>query len=152
MFWRVSKILSCTYNIRKYMCKYCKDICCSSWYFSEIHYHPSQKTWRECVYLSANRFSMAWENGIQIPFPFFFRFRMTLKNRFEFCFLFFVFALLWKPDMNFVFLFFLFVSLWKTGFVWLVRVLLCTYDVVVSCIRNQRVFFAAIIILFVIPC
>ena len=116
----------------KYMCKYCKDICCSSWCFSEIHYHPSQKTWRECVYLSANRFSMAWENGIQIPFPFFFRFRMTLKNRFEFCFLFFVFALLWKPDMNFVFLFFIFVSLWKTGFVWLVRVLLCIYDVVVS--------------------
>ena len=46
---------------------------------------------KECVYLSANRFSMAWENGSQIPFPFFvFRFRMTLKNRFEFCFSFFV--------------------------------------------------------------
>ena len=27
-----------------------------------------------------------------------FRFRMTLKNRFEFCFLFFVFASLWKTD------------------------------------------------------
>ena len=41
----------------------------------------------ECVYLSANRFSMAGENGIQIPFPFFvFRFRMTLKNRYEFRF------------------------------------------------------------------
>ena len=25
----------------------------------------------QCVYLSADRFSMAWENGIQIPFTFF---------------------------------------------------------------------------------
>ena len=42
---------------------------------------------KQCVYLSANRFSMAWENGIHIPFPFFvFRFRMTLKNRYEFRF------------------------------------------------------------------
>ena len=37
--------------------------------------------------LSAIRFSIAWENGIQIPFPFFVCvFRMTLKNRFEFRF------------------------------------------------------------------
>ena len=92
----------------------------------------------QCVYLSTNRFSMAWENGIQIPFPFFFGFRMTLKNRFEFCFLFFVFASLWKTHLNFVFCFsfshhfekriwisfFVFTSLWKTDlnfvFVWLV--------------------------------
>ena len=25
----------------------------------------------ECEYLSANRFSMAWEKGIQVPYPFF---------------------------------------------------------------------------------
>ena len=152
MFWRVSKILSCTYNIRKYMCKYCKDICCSSWYFSEIHYHPSQKIEENACSLVPTVFRWHGKMLFKFHFHFFFRFRMTLKNRFEFCFLFFVFALLWKPDMNFVFLFFIFVSLWKTGFVWLVRVLLCTYDVVVSCIRNQRVFFAAIIILFVIAC
>ena len=70
----------------------------------------------ECVYLSANRFSMAWENGIQMPFTFFvfawhwktdfvFRFRFTLKNGYEFQFSFFVFASLWKTDMNFVFRF-----------------------------------------------
>ena len=45
----------------------------------------------QCVYLSANRFSMAWgkwnSNATYI-----FRFRMILKNRFEFCFLFLVFA------------------------------------------------------------
>ena len=34
-----------------------------------------------------------------------FRFRMTLKNRFEFCFPFFVFAWLWKTDLNFIFRF-----------------------------------------------
>ena len=42
---------------------------------------------KQCVYLSANRFSMAWENGIQIPFPFF------------------VFAWHWKTDLNFAFCF-----------------------------------------------
>ena len=41
----------------------------------------------QCVYLSTNRFSMAWENGIQIPFPFF------------------VFAWHWKTDLNFAFCF-----------------------------------------------
>ena len=41
----------------------------------------------ECVYLSANRFSMAWEKGIQVPFPFF------------------VFAWHWKTDLNFAFCF-----------------------------------------------
>ena len=100
----------------------------------------------ECVYLSANRFSMAWEKGIQVPYPFFvfawhwktdlnfafclsfspnfekrfwtshfvIRFRITLKNGYQFQFSFshhfekrmwisfFVFALLWKPDLNFV--------------------------------------------------
>ena len=25
----------------------------------------------QCVYLSANRFSMAWEKRIQVPYPFF---------------------------------------------------------------------------------
>ena len=47
----------------------------------------------ECVYLSANRFSMAWENGIQIPFQFHFHFS------------FFAFAWHWKTDLNFAFLF-----------------------------------------------
>ena len=41
----------------------------------------------ECVYLSANRFSIAWENGIQMPFTFF------------------VFAWHWKTDLNFAFCF-----------------------------------------------
>ena len=41
----------------------------------------------ECVYLSANRFSMAWEKGIQLPYPFF------------------VFAWHWKSDLNFAFFF-----------------------------------------------
>ena len=41
----------------------------------------------KCVYLSANRFSMAWENGIQMPFTFF------------------VFAWHWKTDLNFAFCF-----------------------------------------------
>ena len=50
------------------------------------------KTWLQamtykCVYLSANRFSMAWETGIQVPFPFF------------------VFAWHWKTDFNFAFCF-----------------------------------------------
>ena len=49
----------------------------------------------ECVYLNANRFSMAWEKGIQVPFLFFV-FAWHWKNRFEFCFLFFVFALTLK--------------------------------------------------------
>ena len=41
----------------------------------------------ECVYLSANRFSMAWEKRIQVPYPFF------------------VFAWHWKTDLNFAFCF-----------------------------------------------
>ena len=41
----------------------------------------------EYVYLSANRFSIAWENGIQMPFTFF------------------VFAWHWKTDLNFAFCF-----------------------------------------------
>ena len=41
----------------------------------------------EFVYLIANRFSMAWKNGIQVPFPLFF------------------FAWHWKTDLNFVFRF-----------------------------------------------
>ena len=82
------------------------------------------KTTNECVYLSANRFSMAWENGIQMPFTFFvfawhwktdfvFRFRFTLKNGYEFQFSFFVFASLWKTDLNFVFRFCI-TCYWKT--------------------------------------
>ena len=78
----------------------------------------------KCVYLSANRFSMAWENGIQMPFTFFvfawhwktdfvFRFRFTLKNGYEFQFSFFVFASLWKTDLNFVFRFCI-TCYWKT--------------------------------------
>ena len=74
----------------------------------------------ECVYLSANRFSMAWEKGIQVPYPFFvfawhwktdlnfavcFRFRLTLKNDFELRIPFFVFASLWKTDINISFRF-----------------------------------------------
>ena len=43
-----------------------------------------------------------------------FRFHMTLKNRFEFCFPFFVFAWLWKTDLNFIFRFSSVASLWKT--------------------------------------
>ena len=39
------------------------------------------------MYLSANRFSMAWKNGIQMPFTFF------------------VFAWHWKTDLNFAFCF-----------------------------------------------
>ena len=74
---------------------------------------------KQCVYLSANRFSMAWENGIHIPFPFFvfawhwktdmnfvFRFHITLKNAFELRFSFlFSHPWLWKRDMNFFFRF-----------------------------------------------
>ena len=41
----------------------------------------------QCVYLSASRFSMAWEKGIQVPFPFF------------------VFAWHWKTNLNFAFCF-----------------------------------------------
>ena len=65
----------------------------------------------ECVYLSANRFSMPWENGIEVPLPFF------------------VSAWHWKTDLNFAFcfsfspnfekriwpLYFVFASLRKTG-------------------------------------
>ena len=114
----------------------------------------------ECVYLSANRFSMAWENGIQMPFTFFvfawhwktdfvFRFRFTLKNGYEFQFSFFVFASLWKTDMNFVFRFRITL---ENGFklrfsfshhfekrVWISFLygLLWTYDVVVSWKKND---------------
>ena len=86
MFWRVSKILSCTYNIRKYMCKYCKDICCSSWYFSEIHYHPSQKIEENACTLVPTVFRWHGKMLFKFHFHFFFRFRMTLKNRYEFRF------------------------------------------------------------------
>ena len=100
---RVLKILSCTYNIRKYMCKYCKDICSSSWCLSEIHYYPSQKIEENACTLLPTVFDGMgkWNSNV----IYIFRFRMTLKNRFEFCFLFFVFAELWKTDLNFVFLF-----------------------------------------------
>ena len=39
------------------------------------------------MYFTANRFAMAWENGIQVPFPFF------------------VVAWHWKTDLNFAFCF-----------------------------------------------
>ena len=45
-----------------------------------------QKT-NACTLVSANRFSMAWEKGIQVPYPFF------------------VFAWHWKTDLNFAFCF-----------------------------------------------
>ena len=35
----------------------------------------------KCVYLSANRFMMAWENGIQIPFPFLFSFSHDIEKQ-----------------------------------------------------------------------
>ena len=37
----------------------------------KLYYSNDIKSAFECVYLSANRFSMAWENGIQMPFTFF---------------------------------------------------------------------------------
>ena len=70
------------------------------------------------MYLSASRFSMAWEKGIQVPFPFFvFAWHWKTDLNFAFCFSFstrlekrfwtsyFVFASLWKTDMNFSFRF-----------------------------------------------
>ena len=68
------------------------------WFAKKTHMIKSSIFWQKTRtnplrVLSANRLSMAWENGIQIPFPFFvFRFGMTLKNRFECCFSFFVFV------------------------------------------------------------
>ena len=83
----------------------------------------------ECVYLRANRSSMAWEKGIQVPYPFFvfawhwktdlnfsfcFSFSPNFEKRFwtsysvfrfQYQFSFFVFASVWKTDMNFVFRF-----------------------------------------------
>ena len=75
----------------------------------------------ECVYLSANHFSMAWEKGIQVKFPFFvFAWHWKTDLSFAFCFSFspnfekrfwtsyfsfFVFTTLWKTTMNFSFRF-----------------------------------------------
>ena len=69
----------------------------------------STKAW-ECVHLSANRFLIEWENGIQISFLFFvflrpiFRFSFTrdIEKRIGFLY---VFATLWKTDLNFRFCF-----------------------------------------------
>ena len=65
------------------------------------------------MYLSAIRFSIAWENGIQNPFPFFvFLFRMTLKNRFEFRF---SFSRYFENGFQLRFSFFVLESLLKNG-------------------------------------
>ena len=92
----------------------------------------------KCVYLSANRFSMAWENGIQNSISIF-RFSFSHDIEKQIWISFFVFTSLWKTHLNFVFRFcfrildfekgiwisfFVFTSLWKTDlnfvFVWLV--------------------------------
>ena len=52
-----------------------------------VRYYRCDRWGRKCVYLSANRFSMAWENGIQMPSTFF------------------VFAWHWKTGLNFAFCF-----------------------------------------------
>ena len=82
----------------------------------------------ECVYLSARRFSMAWEKGIQVPFPFFvfawhwktnlnFAFCFSLSPNFEkrFCTSYFVFRfrITLKNGYEFCFSFFVFALLWK---------------------------------------
>ena len=80
----------------------------------------------ECVYLSANRFSMAWENGIQNSISIF-RFSFSHDIEKQIWISFFVFTSLWKTHLNFVFRFrildfekriwisfFVFTSLWKT--------------------------------------
>ena len=83
----------------------------------------------ECVYLSANRFSMAWEKRIQVPYPFFvFAWHWKTDLNFAFCFSFspnfekrywtsyYVFRLpiTLKNGYQFQFSFFVFASLWKT--------------------------------------
>ena len=83
----------------------------------------------ECVYLSANRFSMAWEKGIQVPYPFFvFAWHWKTDLNFAFCFSFspnfekrfwtsyfvFRFRITLKNGHQFQFSFFVFASLWKT--------------------------------------
>ena len=92
----------------------------------------------KCVYLSANRFSMAWENGIQNSISIF-RFSFSHDIEKQIWISFFVFTSLWKTHLSFVFRFcfrildfekgiwisfFVFTSLWKTDlnfvFVWLV--------------------------------
>ena len=89
------------------------------------------ETWREieCVYLSANRFSMAWEKGIQVPYPFFvfawhwktdlnfalcFSFSPNFENRFWTSYFVFRFHSTLKNGHQFQFSFFVFASLWKT--------------------------------------
>ena len=85
----------------------CKQIIVQHWKMQLYYFPPLSKKAQQCVYLSANRFSMAWENAIQMPFTFFvfawhwkqiwillsvFHFRLTLYISF------FVFASLWKTD------------------------------------------------------
>ena len=57
-------------------------------------------------------FSLNFEKRIWTSY-FFFRFRFTLKNGYEFHFSLFVFASLWKTDLNFVFRFCI-ACYWKT--------------------------------------
>ena len=83
----------------------------------------------QCVYLSANRFSMAWENGIQMPFTFFvfawhwktdvnfafcFSFSLNFEKRIWTSYFFFCFRFTLKNGCEFQFSFFAFASLWKT--------------------------------------
>ena len=83
----------------------------------------------ECVYLSANRFSMAWEKGIQVPYPFFvfawhwktdlnfavcFSFSPNFEKRFWTSYFVFRFRITLKNGHQYQFPFFVFASLWKT--------------------------------------
>ena len=65
------EVYKATMGIDTVAVKSLKGKICLGFYclFIHVKYHPCGKA--ECVYLSANRFSMAWEKGIQVPFPFF---------------------------------------------------------------------------------
>ena len=81
------------------------------------------------MYLGANRFSMAWENGIQMPFTFFvfawhwktdlnfafcFSFSLNFEKRIWTSYFFFRFRFTLKNGFEFHFSIFVFASLWKT--------------------------------------
>ena len=91
--------------------------------------YVSVKVETQCVYLSANCFSMAWEKGIQVPYPFFvFVWHWRTNLNFAFCFSFspnfekrfwtsyfvFRFRITLKNGYRFQFSLFVFASLWKT--------------------------------------
>ena len=96
----------------------------------------------QCVSLSANRFSMAWENGIQMPFTFFvFAWHWKTDLNFAFCFSFspnfekwfwtsyfvFRFRITLKNGYQFQFSFFVFASLWKTDLNFVLRFCIACY-------------------------